>query len=335
MAQRQAAAAGRRETGPVVRPTEHVAAVRRLRPGILDALTRLRAAKVDWPAWCWVPVSVVEGVLALGVAGGTRAVSDLEAAAHTAVAAWRQTQGIYRFDPDVLDALWRTPVAGNLPTELLERLPEWCVYVETPGRSAFGTRIEGFYASLDFDTIRNSQLLRVALDSPDGLLPVPLELGGSLGGAIDRLNADAARALGEGRIDAETAAVGASVRAAVEPLVSLVLYLCSEAAEISDRRDSSRHPEGFRDPVRVPNSPTVWETSSRLGARLRAARTAAEVSGGGAHAAPRPHVRRAHWHHYWTGSKSGHDRRLVLRWVHPTLVGGDESGLVATIRDVD
>jgi hypothetical protein len=33
-----------------------------------------------------------------------------------ALAAWRATQGIYRFDPTTFDALWKTPVAGDIPT---------------------------------------------------------------------------------------------------------------------------------------------------------------------------------------------------------------------------
>ena len=49
-----------------------------------------------------------------------------------ALAAWRVTQGIYRFDPTTFDALWETPVTGDIPTEVLFHLPEWCVYIPTP-----------------------------------------------------------------------------------------------------------------------------------------------------------------------------------------------------------
>ena len=46
-----------------------------------------------------------------------------------ALAAWRATQGIERFDPTIFEAVWDTPLTGELPTELLYRLPEWCCYV--------------------------------------------------------------------------------------------------------------------------------------------------------------------------------------------------------------
>lgn len=36
----------------------------------------------------------------------------------------------------------------------------------------------------------------------------------------------------------------------------------------------------------------------------------------------RPHMRRAHWHHYWVGPKG--NQRIELRWIAPTKVGFDE-----------
>ena len=48
---------------------------------------------------------------------------------------WRVTQGIYRFDPTTFDALWKTPVTGDIPTEVLFYLPEWCAYIPTPDQT--------------------------------------------------------------------------------------------------------------------------------------------------------------------------------------------------------
>ena len=43
----------------------------------------------------------------------------------------------------------------------------------------------------------------------------------------------------------------------------------------------------------------------------------------------RAHVRRAHWHHYWTGKGR---TELVLRWIAPTPIGYGER--LATIHKV-
>jgi hypothetical protein len=47
------------------------------------------------------------------------------------LAAWRITQQVYRFDPDLYTTLLATPVAGEIPGEHFQRLPAWCVAVET------------------------------------------------------------------------------------------------------------------------------------------------------------------------------------------------------------
>ncbi len=46
---------------------------------------------------------------------------------------------------------------------------------------------------------------------------------------------------------------------------------------------------------------------------------------------PRPHVRRAHWHHYWAGKGK---TQLILKWIAPVLVNGTEDDIVATEHQV-
>lgn len=47
----------------------------------------------------------------------------------------------------------------------------------------------------------------------------------------------------------------------------------------------------------------------------------------------RPHVRRAHWHHYWVGEGRN---RLEVRWIEPTLVlaNSKNEADVAIVRSV-
>src|SRR5690606_9772648 len=73
----------------------------------------------------------------------------------SALGSWRMTKGIYRIDPAVAEALARTPMAGKIPTEVLQRQPEWCVYVEMPfeltdvNGNQDGCGAYGFFAYLD------------------------------------------------------------------------------------------------------------------------------------------------------------------------------------------
>ena len=76
-----------------------------------------------------------------------------------ALGAWRVTQGIYRFDPDLYLAIIETSVDGDLPHDVLYRMPEWCVYVETPGMLWLGVQLHGFFAHLESDA-KSSRRLR-------------------------------------------------------------------------------------------------------------------------------------------------------------------------------
>ena len=80
-----------------------------------------------------------------------------------ALVARRVTQGIYRFDPTTFDALWKTPVAGDIPTEVLFHLPEWCVYIPTPDQTWQGANLNGFFAHLESDMNDRRTELRLVL----------------------------------------------------------------------------------------------------------------------------------------------------------------------------
>ena len=45
-----------------------------------------------------------------------------------------------------------------------------------------------------------------------------------------------------------------------------------------------------------------------------------------------PHSRRGHWHHFWTGAKDKpEERKLVLKWVAPTMIHGDQPNETTTV----
>ncbi|MEW6737933.1 MAG: hypothetical protein AB1489_42040 [Acidobacteriota bacterium] len=82
------------------------------------------------------------------------------------------------------------------------------------------------------------------------------------------------------------------------PLLSVVLYLCSQAAELKDAKgtDHQLHnpkPQRTKHGLKtIPAShPTTWEVGYRLGATLRAAKQREESENqGGTHSRPRPHL---------------------------------------------
>src|SRR5690606_23423205 len=108
------------------------------------------------------------------------------------------------------------------------------------------------------------------------------------------------------------------IAAQASPLISVLLYLCAEEAEVRPTRGVKRSPgrpqlrNGRLPPAR---GLEVYETGFRLGGALR---EALDAAGSGIHRGPRPHVRRAHWRNQAYGPKRSQHKLL---WIHPTLVG--------------
>lgn len=104
--------------------------------------------------------------------------------------------------------------------------------------------------------------------------------------------------------------------------ISLALYLCVRNADLPrlrpERPEATRTRKGLR--YFPPAETAVWDVGMRIGPALRQAQLQnVGVEAGDSGKRPRAHVRRAHWHHYWTGPKNG-ERELILKWVSPTLV---------------
>jgi hypothetical protein len=80
-----------------------------------------------------------------------------------------------------------------------------------------------------------------------------------------------------------------------------------------------------------------------MGTALRTVRRQAKSTGRGEIKAkekrtPVPHVRRAHWHSYWTGPrKEPKKRELIVKWMPPVPVGftlEEVERLMPTIRKI-
>lgn len=283
-------------------PKNHLAAAGKIYPDIWRKIDEIRA-RPSWPLWCFAPMSEVFRC----ISNDWRGRPDIhnmtaDVARLSALAAWRATQGIYQFDPDLYAALITTPI-DRLPAEVLTLLPEWGIYIETPGHN----KISGFFAHCDYDPRGKSPELRFLLDSDDNLIPVAIPIvNGTLSDAID----------------IAVPGFGGQLAGTCQPLISLVLYICSVSADFG-------HYTAYRPvPVRTkrgprlfpPEAPTIVKTGESIGAALRASRRGLQtITTGGTGRTVHPHVRRAHWHGYWKGRPP----RFEVRWMPPILVKSD------------
>lgn len=316
----------------------------------------------QWPGWCFMPLA---GAFAIATQGRdlvdspeevraniTQVVSDIGA-----LTAWRATQGIYRFHPEVFESVWETELTDKLPVELFYRMPEWCPYIETPGKFLNPKqRLFGFFAFLEFDKNTEEHELRLMLDLGSDkmtLLPVILHISGRktiadmIQGYVDTVMQHAPADIGFTREEIRewlTASATAIVNS-VKPCLSLLLYLCSTASDIRESGGSLRLPRRPA-PKKVkggmklfpPDKPTIWDTGWRLGAMIDRSRAQYEKgpSEGGTHTSPVPHIRKPHWHSFWKGPKKEPEKRnLVCYWLPPIPVRvRDIEQLVPTIYPV-
>lgn len=315
-------------------PIEHLNQLSKDHPAAWRGVEHFRALRgreglPEWPAWCFLPMAAWIAIASEGAELRTDAVSQavIDAAKLAAIGTWRYSQGIYRFDETAEDALAGTIMHGEMPADVLLRMPEWSVYIETPGREWMGAEMAGFWTHLEWDANDGRRELRFLLDTSAGLLPQILHIGPwTVTEAVDRWYSEArkqAAAAGitvPGLDDPDTVQ---ATGAAIQPLLALVLYLCSDEPEIDDRQHPGERP-GRAKPTRTkkgwrlfpPPKPRVWAVGEGVGAALRR-----EIDSEPTGRSVRPHLRRAHWHGFWTGPRDG-ERRFRYKWLPPTVIAG-------------
>jgi hypothetical protein len=326
-------------TEPTLRPVELLTKVAQKYPKLWRHYEDMRAQRgkdlPDWPTWCYSPLAAAYAIVSGGGSNSVAYENATDIGLLGAVAAWRPTKGIYRFDPDLAKELIETPIKGEMPREVLYRLPEWCVYIETARHT---TNMHGFFAHLEWDANDGRTELRLLLDMEDGITPVPLHLvPGDLEDSLRAMEAEAAYQSSL-RSRFVMPSMAKDLEKHVAPLLSLVLYLCSDQPDFGDVDRKPEHPKARKTnkgmKLQAAEAPTTWNVGVRIGAALRKARANSpnNLIATESHASPRAHVRRAHWHTYWTGPKDK-EQKPKLKWLSPILVGAEDE-LVPTVHPV-
>lgn len=335
----------------------------------IDRCRNQRDEVGGWAEWCFCPMSaswaIVQGTHGDDVisrysrldAYGTderenAKVPVLDIARIAALSSWRVSQGVYLVDSTVLDAVKETPVDGEIPVDILMRLPEWCCYVPMPGHEIEGREIAGFFAHLEVGPRHDGAWLRLEVDYLDlppliSLSPEALNFyrGMTFSDSYRRM-------LGEMKADAMVGGANAPdfdrvadmlqshASERIGPLLSVLLYLCSQTAEFraaAERvpgRPTNPTPKKVKEGWRLfpPDRPKIWCVGETIGKTIRDA-MARHREHDEHRLGPRPHVRRAHWHSFWTGPRADPSaRKLVLKWLPPMPVAMEEDTPEARMR---
>lgn len=241
---------------------------------------------------------------------------------------WRLTKVVYTTDPIFMDALSDSESTA-LYTAILRRLPFRTFYLHCPREDSLGLLIH-------VEPYENENCLLVAgiifqdqTELACKLISLPFQNGETPQQALDHLilsmHLTGPSPLAPSKPDDMIAGYAQSLMEAL----SFSYYLASQDADIRPVRTSKeqrcRRSNGT--PLRI----REWEIGFRVGCTIAQMYRRRPTGHPPAASAPeptgikRPHVRRAHWHHYWTGKGRS---VLVVKWLFPTIIHGDPDKLI-------
>lgn len=319
-------------------------------------LTSVRARLMStwsWPGHCWLPATLVTPGL---VADLSLEVRDMAAdlclppvSQLVGLAAWRNAPLVVRFDDDIAGALIDTPLQGEIPVDLLRRLPAPSLFLDMPWLGeGCGTWVSmdsshhnGGVGVEDQDELILTTIDATGMAMVDYLRLDQTSVEASLAASRRDINATLVSLADQDKADAGCRErYGRSLAQLLAEVASLLLYLCSDEPDTARLAlDRTITPRSTVAASAV--AMTVLDVGVRLGAVLRAGNdtlvhptTADDVEADGTGRAvrrPVAHMRRAHWHTYWTGPRSDPALRVAkLRWVHMIQVGADMPVTVRT-----
>jgi hypothetical protein len=297
------------------------------------------AGEHDWPDWCYLPVAASYAIVSgetekQGVAMELGA-SDIGNLA--AILAWRPTKGVYRFDDDLLKSLWDVELDKDIPVDVLFNLPEWCCYIDLDGfQQAMDMNLYGFFVYFESDANTGNREVRLTFardhDGDPGIMTLPFHIdqetriGEMLQSTVDFAAPhvpDELKALENKQVPHKEAV------AMFSRYFSLVLYLCSADRDII-QTSKPRKVKQTRNPKKQKRQlPLEYRVGSAIGGAIRRARGGHQTTGDGSSKAP--HIRKAHYHTYWTGKGR---TKPIVKFISPVPVNIGDEPVVPIVRRV-
>ena len=259
---------------------------------------------------------------------------------------WRYTKQVYRLSEDIISDVSNTFV-DDIPAQVLSELPAWSIYIEADNLHKHlptSYPINGFF----FYPLINDKGDIVTIFIVDDL-----KQGDGISGLKEKVvdvvdNTVKIKASREGLIESRRMQFvdGEWVEAIDEQLkdfrdrefnllnaqISMALYICSQTTDVREKGNMKRpekHKGSYHHEQNIPEKEIrEWDVGVRMGQAIRKYRSS--ESGNGeitAAKGKRPHIRRGHWHTYWTGSRKPemvHERKPKLKWLPPVPVNSED-----------
>lgn len=265
--------------------------------------------------------------------------------------AWRHSKGCYFFDDPFISSLINTEI-DSIPSEIFNNFPEWCVYIDLDFLNTDGMPQQyGFFATpvfcgktnrytailLSFEYKEFNNDLKIIKTGFDDLV-VDLSSGVVNIDEIIKSHDDIVSPHSPATMKLEVLKkekpfeyIGNNkkqmekLRKRLSDCLNMLVYLCSQEQDITknDEKFTPRKPRikqnhKKQQEIKTREDFNYLTVGKKIGLQLK---LCSVQSGHGIKM--KPHIRRAHWHKYWTGSKKEeltHERKLILKWIPPVMI---------------
>lgn len=249
---------------------------------------------------------------------------------------WSKHKEVYRFDAELELALTDSE-SVRLPIKVLNRLPFSTFYIEFASDGIYSSNFHGGFVTV----VKNDNGYTIVTQrvKPDAQC-----MFGFCNLVVEKDCEDATFVFDKPSVKAEMLDRNKDWSEFSFFVLNALLYLCAENGEVKESAvtKSTYHPG-----TTVKNKYSEvrqWECGFRYGETIRMNQKSASqneeskekaaetLSSEKQRRRPCVHTRRAHWQHYWVGKGR---QELVLRWIPPTIVGGEkiETAVIHKVKE--
>ena len=304
----------------------------------------------SWPDWCYAPMSAALAVASEGydlnkLPIDIRMAMISVAQAIFAIAPWRLSKEVYVIDEDLKDLLFEQDGELDVPDEVLLQLPYPCFYVELPNTYYRADKIHGFFVTLEYDVNNGDKELKPVFLTDDGnIFSYSIHIGAkTIEESVDMLDKQALENTNGDkelkRLALRAMQDSAETKIFLKQILQVILYILAQNAEITPSPEQSFITKRGKTVKDKYSEIRKWDVGIRVGAAIRQQKAKEQSRKKeykeSEHQSPRPHMRRGHWHHFWTGPKAQpEERKLILKWLSPMAIAANPEDMPITFHEV-
>lgn len=257
-----------------------------------------------------------------------------------AIGTWRYSKGIYKLDDLIAKNLIKTNLAIKIPSMLLLNQPEWSIFVDISNLDLFlkNKKIIGFWSNINCfhtasSTYSENKFLIITPLLENGfeeMLSVSILITPNQDQTIEEITDFIPKILG--KFADSTSRTNEQIKEINDfkkVVVQILLFICQPEPDISENKEQITSLNNRTYPIKIKSQLRLFEAKKirtfevglQIGNGLRESIMQYINSG----KKVEPHLRRAHWHGYWKGSKKQNEQVFFYKWVPPILVNPEDN----------